>query len=617
MIHHCTTANSSLRIKRSLSLRVFLMLRRICCSTVPFLLLMGFGLAAVRGAMPADDRTGADLVPASAVFYAEMTRVSDDITTILNHPIAERVVEHAGWAKVEESQPWKNFVAGRTFFELQMGGPWNNIVDGLTGGGVYVTYDLRTDGLVILVKATSPEAMEVFRSKVLELSRLGKNVDPDEDTYRDLQIYRLENAAAVVSGQWLMIANKAELGRFVIDRMLDTQGEKSDVLSASANFRTAVAGRQDDLSAWAWASLDSLRENEKFLQGLNNKSENPLAELLAGGLQSNLLHAPYATAEVRLPETGVEFSVAMPASAEWIPESRQWYFGPELGGMAPGLPEVPDTLLALGTWRDVSEMWLRAGDLFDEKMNDELANADSTLTTLFAGKDFGEDILGSFEPQMGIIVTRQSFENVLPAPAIRLPAFAFVMELRDPETMTRELRRTFQNMIGFFNVVGAMEGRPQLEMDIDKFENGEMLTSAYVPEDDVAESTTADLIFNFSPSIGFSGKRCVIASTRSLASALTQSRTTAAPVGQVNSYAAFSAPVLRQVLDDNREQLISQNMLEQGNSRGAAEDQISLLLEVIACFRDVDFTMGHSEGMLQIEGKIHVEQDFGLKPQEE
>ncbi|MBL8815875.1 MAG: hypothetical protein JNL58_07575 [Planctomyces sp.] len=595
------------------------MRRTLVCFAVMSVLSMDFiaspvlGAPQDAGALSSDDRTGADVFPASSVFYAEMTRVSGDITTVLNHPVAERVVQHAGWAKVEESQPWKNFIAGRTFFELQMGGPWDKVVDGLTAGGVYIAYDRQTDGLVILVKAASPEAMEVFRSKVLELGRLGKKVDPEKDSYRDLAIYRLDNAAAVVSGPWLLISNKPELGRFVVDRLLKVETEQSEVLASNETFRAAATGKPKELSAWAWAGLASLREDEKFLEGLNNKSENPLAELLVGGLQSNVLHAPYVTAEIRLPETGPEFSVAMPASSDWIPEERQWYFGPELSGAAPGLPEAPETLLAIGTWRDVSEMWLRAGDLFDEQMNDQLANADSTLTTLFAGKDFGEDILGSFEPQMGIIVTRQSFEDVLPAPAIRLPAFAFVMELRDPETMTRELRRTFQNMIGFFNVVGAMEGRPQLEMDIDKFENGEMLTSAYVPEDDVAKSTSADLIFNFSPSIGFSGKRCVIASTRSLASALTQSRTTTPAIDQVNSYVSFQVPVLRDVLNDNREQLISQNMLEQGNSRSTAEDQISLLLEVVSCFRDVALKMGHSDGMIRIDGEIHIEQDFESK----
>ena len=47
-----------------------------------------------------------------------------------------------------------------------------------------------------------------------------------------------------------------------------------------------------------------------------------------------------------------------------------------------------DTIVSLSSYRDVSAMWLRAGDLFNEQTNEELAKADSGLTTLFSGKDF-------------------------------------------------------------------------------------------------------------------------------------------------------------------------------------------------------------------------------------
>ncbi len=52
-------------------------------------------------------------------------------------------------------------------------------------------------------------------------------------------------------------------------------------------------------------------------------------------------------------------------------------------------------------------MWLRAGDLFDEGMNEKLAQADSQLATLFSGKDFGEDILSAFAPQVQFLATRR------------------------------------------------------------------------------------------------------------------------------------------------------------------------------------------------------------------
>ena len=124
-------------------------------------------------------------------------------------------------------------------------------------------------------------------------------------------------------------------------------------------------------------------------------------------------------------------------------------------------------------------MWLRAGDLFNEQMNDELAKADSGLTTLFGGKDFGEDILGGSRK-----FRSSSPSNSLPRdsrPAIKLPAFGLVADLKDPAKMQPELRRTFQSVVGFLNIVGAMNGQPQLDLDMEKTDAAQFVTSSYIP----------------------------------------------------------------------------------------------------------------------------------------
>ena len=40
------------------------------------------------------------------------------------------------------------------------------------------------------------------------------------------------------------------------------------------------------------------------------------------------------------------------------------------------------------------------------------------------------------------------------------------------------------------------------------------MTASYVPEAGEEDSTDAEIVFNFSPSVGFIGDRCVVASTR-------------------------------------------------------------------------------------------------------
>ena len=136
----------------------------------------------------------------------------------------------------------------------------------------------------------------------------------------------------------------------------------------------------------------------------------PVAELIFGGIQSCLQKTPHATASLAGDLSGLQLVIDMPHQSDWVPEARDYYFGSEGAGRARALPDLPETLFALSTYRNFSEMWLRAGDLFNADVNDGIAQADANLTTLFAGRDFGEDILGSFEPEVGFIAVRQDFD---------------------------------------------------------------------------------------------------------------------------------------------------------------------------------------------------------------
>jgi hypothetical protein len=153
-----------------------------------------------------------------------------------------------------------------------------------------------------------------------------------------------------------------------------------------------------------------------------------------------------------------------------------------------------------------------------------------------------------------------------------------------------------------------MNGQNQLELDMEKLDgNVELISSSFVPEEDDRESTQAKIIFNFSPTVAFAGSRFVVSSTKSLAKELA---TTPADNQRIqdNTKAVLAADVLRSVLDDNRSQLIAQNMLEDGNTREEAEAVIDLLLEVVGFFRDATLRLGTSDEELDIQFQIRVKQ---------
>ncbi|HEY2827088.1 MAG TPA: hypothetical protein VGJ04_05755 [Pirellulales bacterium] len=249
--------------------------------------------------------------------------------------------------------------------------------------------------------------------------------------------------------------------------------------------------------------------------------------------------------------------------------------------------------------------------MLNEQTNEELAKADSSLSTLFSGKDFGEDILGAFQPEGQIVVARQEFAQDKPMPAIKLPAFALVAEMKDPAKMQPELRRIFQSLIGFLNIVGAMNGQPQLELDMEKTDAGQFVTSSYLPEAKAKDSLGLKINYNFSPSIAFAGSRFVVASTKAMAHTLATAKgpdRSAGDGGQiVNTDGVLHFDALKESLRDNRAQLVAQNMLTEGHSKEEAEKRIDLLLELVGYIDQLTLSLDTTPS------ELHVSFDIGLK----
>jgi hypothetical protein len=247
------------------------------------------------------------------------------------------------------------------------------------------------------------------------------------------------------------------------------------------------------------------------------KSDNPAAELLLGGILSVLERASLTTGAVYLEDTGLRLAINLPYDADDLPEARQYYFGEKGAGRALPPLAVRDRLAAVTWYREIDQMWLRRSDLFDENVNAKLAEADSNLTTVFAGLDFGREVLGALRPQAQFIVAAQRFDEAKGrTPKIQLPAFALVTQLKEPEKMQRQLKVSFQSLIGLVNLGAGQQKLPQLELESEKIEGGYIVSSSYDYLADDAEVSN-DIIYNFSPSVAFVGDYYIIASTRSLA----------------------------------------------------------------------------------------------------
>jgi hypothetical protein len=582
-------------------------------SQKPVALLSACLLTFVTALAPAAaaERTAVDLLPESTVIYVELSQPQELLTTIVDHPIKSRILDLKPVREAMEKKPYLDFKAGVAFVESQMGLPWHKIVRQVMGGGVAFAVDGKTQGAALLVQAIDETSQTKLLETLANVAKLdatakGQAEPYKSGEYRGLKAYAIDKAKLVAFDRWIVVSNKDELAKQIVDRWLD-KPEQS--FAKNARFAAARANLAKSKTAWAYVDISVLRDAGVAKDLYKGQADNALAEVLLGGILSTLKNTTHATMSLNVQRDRIESIVSTAFDRSWAGETREYFFGPQGQGVAPNALLANEALLNISAYRDVSGMWLRAGDLFNEKTNEELAKADSVLTTLFGGKDFGEDILGTLQPEVQIVVTRQSFSQGQPAPAIKLPAFALVSDLKEPEKMQPELRRTFQSLIGFLNITGAMNGQPQLELDMEKSDSLQLVMSRYLPDPKAKDPLGLKINYNFSPTIAFAGKRVVIASTQELARQLAlakASEKSAAAVDNrvINTDVALRFDALRDVLADNHGQLVAQNMLKEGQTKEEAELAINTLLELIGWFDRAALRLDTNERELRLSVSV-------------
>jgi hypothetical protein len=565
--------------------------------------------AAIAASLFVSARTGAqekradELFPITTVLYGEIAAPGQLLDVVLKHPLRAQVESLSAYQTAIKNKQYLQLKAIVSVIEAQIGMPWTDAIGTLTAGGIYAAVDGKTQGVALLAKSDNEAALgkmrDTFVRMVREDAQRKGNGDPIKSVdYRGMRADMVDKAILATVGPWLLLTNNSDLGKQLVDHYLDGG---DDTLGHNERFEAARRAVQGEPSVWAFVDVAAVRDAGLAKEVFAGQADNPLAELLVGGLLSNLQRTPYATASLYAGLERVRLRLSAPHEAEWIPESRHYYFGAAGEGTAPGLLVPEHGVFSLSTYRDIAAMWLRAADLFNEQVNDELAKADSGLTTLFAGKDFGEEILSAFQPDLQLVVARQDFQGVSPEPAIKLPAVALVFGLRDPAAMQDELRRTFQSLIGFVNVAGAMNGQPQLDLETEKGEGKTFVLTRFVPEADERDSRQARIQFNFSPAVAFVGDRFVVSSSAALARTVAELAPVPDATGPANTLARADLAVLGNILDDNRNQLVAQNMLQEGNSKEEAETQVATILAIARMFRNASLRLATQDRSLTLE----------------
>lgn len=578
--------------------------------------------------------------PGDTLLYAEVPAPEALVQKVLQHPTLAAAMELDAVKPNLRGPEFLAFKAGVTLVEASLGGTWPELVAELGGGGIAAAALAGENRFVVILQARDEARLKKAAESLLNLAALQARNEGRDQPWRiesrgDAKIAIFDGFAMVRSGARLVLATRVLDAEAAVKRL--EQPAEDDSLASSPAFQAARAAQQKQpnaADAFLWANLAAIR-TAGLAPALNQSvSDNPLAELLLGGWLVALGGNPSASLALHLNDAHLRVEALTDYRSEMTAGPREYWFGEAGSGQAPQWI-VPDavagsTALQLTAYRDLGQWWLNKESLFTDAVIANLVQADSQLSTVFGGLDFGGEVLGAFEPGVQILVSSRPGSNLDPsaeptAGSLQIPGFAIVGQLREPRQTTRRFKVAFQSLMGFVNLGLAQAGLPQYDVDTRTTPQGcECVSRIWVEDDSDVQSP----VYSFSPSLLITDGRMVLGSdaawvqtlantpptptSKPAAEATPGTKLADQPTADTETTAAFVLnthldldwQIVVQLLKLNRETLVAQNMIENGNSRLDAGRDVDNLLQALGLVSRFDFRMETTDDQMRMIGQI-------------
>ncbi len=553
----------------------------------------------------------AALAPESTVVYLEVEQpeVWLDLATDARWP---KLLEQTPQGRQFLASPeLKQLKAGLSLIEQQLKTTWQQGLRDAIGGGLAVAVNPADNRSLIVARAKTGEVLPRLHQFVLDLDNLAslagnRPARLTSEVHRGTTIWTFDQRGAYAlleDNQLLLLAQPKAALIDAIDRWHD--GGKS--LAGVPQFQQAQKLNSGGQTAWGMVRLDGLANLPQMAALHNAPRKNPGVESLLGGGFEALRRAPFVTLHARLADNRLTLGAQLPFDRSQLPREREWFFAPSGEGSAAALLTPPGTILSASSYRDYSGMWTHRDDLFDEATVAAMTQADASLGLFFAGRDFGSQVLGELKPTTRLVVANQTFAADAPTPAVKLPAFAAVLELKDSAKFAPALVAAYQTLVGIANLDGMQKGRPQLLQEMASHAGATVYEARYLLPPG-QEQEKADIIYNFRPACAVWREHFIVASTGQLARQLVEELQKPAAAERLpdNTRVAVDVRQLAAALTDNQTALVTQNMLEKGNTRAEAEAEVGMLLNVLQWLRTGDARLTPGEQSLEFSASVEL-----------
>ena len=542
----------------------------------------------------AEESTLAHKFPAGANAYIEVSGLAGKVEAMLDSPLGVSIRNHAAVQFLLNSPKGQKFKTNLKHVENATGYTPTELLKTVFGDRFAVAY--YGDKRVLAITRMSAQKAERIVAGIEKILPILQRVEVMPAGETKPALMRSGPVFFFHDGKHLVLSPDRFLAIAV--RMGVGDGLTSDPRFVQA--RTAAAG------GTLFGFVD-MKMFQRQLAGYEKPKELGQAILL-GAFAHYMPKAPWVALRAALTDdteegwtVTVEGYVPLPAE---VKEPVDASYRGTLKPLPFALPKR--TLGLIRMRRNLASIWSSRDALIAPKGIPGLIQFETNFGNLSGGMNWVEEFLPNIGDEFIVLGTRRLFLARKPSPAVRFPQGALLVPMRNLDKLGTKLQVAFNQSIAILNFNQGMMGKPLMVVASD-YKGVRVLQADYVgaTEGEMEGMKSLPARFNFAPACAAVGEYFVIASHGDIIKELidNQGKEGPAPRG-VNAGLWLKPGEVRILLEENREPLIANAMVEDGIPRAEAEGRIDLLMDIARYIRKFELTSRESRATMGVRFEI-------------
>ena len=553
-------------------------------------------------------------IPQDAVISLELSKPKELLELLAGEKATAAVTALPIYKQQASTPKFQELLTVVNFIELALDTDWRTGLAKLTGGGITLAV-CPEDTVVLIVDAEDEHMLERAHEIFLDMARNEAENAGQPDRVASTQYegttawtFNGEEAHAII-GKRLVIANRPEGLKAVLELAAKADGAS---LASNPAYQAARRAAGPDTVATAFANLKVLMQIPQLAQLFESQSENPLVALTFAGILESLRDSNWLALGLDIEDCTLALRAVVDSKAVSPTSTAAFALPSEPGeGALPNLI-VPRRIAAMSLYRDLHQFYAAKDDLFPERTSG-LIFFENMMGIFFSGRDLTNEVLAETQPEIRLVVAEQQYDPAIGTPQVKLPAFALILRLRNPEQFDEVAEEAWQKAVGLINFTRGQQAMPGLIIDR-PIHKETKFTLAYFSTSEIDDKTNLDQRFNYRPAIAMPGDYLILSSTDGLTQDLIDALSremerTVKPLAETHSLVEIEGGQLASILEANRKTLVRGNMVKKGNTQEQAEAENDLIISLVKFLDRAKLGISVHEGLT----KAHLEIKLNLK----